>query len=137
MPGQPQKGSNPILGLDCTKLVVAEPGGALPSNLIVPAGQPFQVSAEFAFDGLIANWLMQTHVPFTVTYYFEGYGGLPDGTLAVKNGVTQAGKLSYAAPETASQAMLNQHGTYKLTCVVTFGGPPVTAFVEGPVIQVL
>jgi hypothetical protein len=31
---------------------------------------------------------------------------------------------------------LNDPGTYRLTAVVTFTGPPVTAFVEGPMIQI-
>jgi hypothetical protein len=137
MPGQPQLGTNVILGLDCTAMDVIDPSDPLgPSPLINPAGTPFRVSVKVKFGGLLAPWLMSTVVPFTVTYNYESLGAGPEGTLGTKSGNTVAGKLEYGAPETAADVSLPTKGIYKLACFVVFAGPPVTAFIEGPVIQI-
>lgn len=137
MPGQPQLGTNPILGIDCNAFVVADPADPLgPSNLIIPAGTPFEVAARFQLGGLLAPWLVATTVPYTVTYYFEGMGGAPEGTLGTKADNTSAGKLIYAGADTKFTGALGTPGTYRLTAVVSLSGPPVSAFIEGPMIQI-
>lgn len=136
MTGQPQLGTmTNAIGIDCTKLDVLDTGG-IQSNLIVERGKDFQVRTQFRMDGLFADWIVSLRVPFTVTYYYESIGGGPEGTLATKSGNTVAGQLRYEA-ETVATANLATVGTYKLTVVITFGGgPPMTAFMEGPMIQV-
>jgi hypothetical protein len=52
-----------------------------------------------------------------------------------KEGKTIAGQLEYEA-ETTATAKLPDPGTYKLTVVVHFEGAPMTAFTEGPLIQI-
>ena len=137
MPGQPQKGTNPWIGLDCTNFKVADPADPLgPSNLIIPAGTNFQVAVDFEFDGMLANWLMGTVIPYKVTYYHEGMGAAPEGELGSKSGNTSAGQTLYTGADTRATVSLSDPGTYRLTAVVTFTGPPVTAFVEGPMIQI-
>ena len=137
MPGQPQLGTNPILGIDCTNFVVTDPNDPLgPSNLIIPANNVFDVSVQFNLGGLLAGWLVATTVPYTVTYFFEGMGGAPEGTLGSVPGNTVGGQTAYGPAETTLSASLPTAGIYRLTAVVGFGGPPVTAFTEGPMIQI-
>jgi hypothetical protein len=138
MPGQPPLG-NGILGLDCTTIEVRDPTdlpGVLGQPLIIKAGAVFNVSVRFKFDGALANWLMSTVVPFRAVYYYESFGDQPEGTLGTRNGTTVAGQVEYGPPETTANATLNVPGTYKLTCAVTFVGPPVSAFIEGPMILI-
>jgi hypothetical protein len=89
-----------------------------------------------------------------ITYYYEGFGALPEGVLATKPPAPSAAGVATAAcpggpafdyagaATTAPVAIALPQGTYKLTAVVTFAGPglpvspPFTAFVEGPVIQI-
>jgi hypothetical protein len=137
MPGQPQKGSNPILGIDCTDFRVADPNDPLgPSNLIIPAGTQFDVSLKFDLDGLLAGWLVSTVVSYAVHYYYESIGAGPEGQLGVVNRNTSAGKLVYDNADTRATVSINDRGVYRLTGVVIFGGAPVTAFTEGPMIQI-
>jgi hypothetical protein len=134
MSGQPQLGTlTNAIGIDCTKLEVLDPGGA--SNLIVEVNKDFQVQTHFEFGGLFANYLVSLPIPYKVIYYYESFGGGPEGVLAEKEGKTIAGQLVYEA-ETAATAKLSRPGTYKLTVVVHFEGAPMTAFTEGPLIQV-
>jgi hypothetical protein len=134
MPGQPQLGTlTNAIGLDCTKLEVLDLGGA--SNLIVEKNTIFQVRTRFEFAGLFANWLVSLPIPYKVIYYYEIMGGGPEGILAQKDGQTVAGQLVYEV-ETTVDAQLPNPGTYKLTAVVHFPGAPMTAFTEGPLIQI-
>ena len=134
MSGQPQLGTlTDAIGIDCTKLDVLDPGGA--SNLILEKNTNFQVRTRFVFGGLFANYLVSLSIPYKVIYYYEFMGGQPDGILAEKDGRTLAGKTVYEA-ETAATVRLSTPGTYKLTAVVRFEGAPMTAFTEGPMIEV-
>jgi hypothetical protein len=134
MPGQPQLGTlTNAIGIDCTKLDVLDPGGA--SNLIIEKNTNFQVRARFEFAGLFANYLVSLPIPYKVIYYYEIMGGGPEGVLAEKVGKTKAGQLVYEA-ETTETAKLATPGTYKLTVVVHFEGAPMTAFTEGPLIEI-
>jgi hypothetical protein len=134
MPGQPQLGTlTNAIGIDCTKLDVLDTGGA--SNLIIEKNTDFQVRARFEFAGLFANYLVSLPIPYKVIYYYESMGGGPEGVLAEKVGKTVAGRLFYEA-ETTATAKLPDPGTYKLTVVVHFEGAPMTAFTEGPLIQI-
>jgi hypothetical protein len=134
MSGQPQLGTlTNAIGIDCTKLDVLDPGGA--SNLIIEKNTNFQVQTRFEFGGLFANYLVSLPIPYKVIYYYESMGGGPEGTLAEKEGKTIAGHLVYEV-ETSATAKLTTPGTYKLTVVVHFEGAPMTAFTEGPLIQI-
>jgi hypothetical protein len=134
MPGQPQLGTlTNAIGIDCTKLEVLDSGGA--SNLIVEKNTDFQVRARFEFAGLFANYLVSLPIPYEVIYYYESMGGGAEGVLAKTAGKTIAGQLVYEA-ETAAIAKLPASGTYKFTAVINFPGAPMTAFTEGPLIQI-
>ena len=135
MPGQPEIGVPTVaIGIDCTKLDVIDSG--IPSNLIVEAGKKFELRTRFELAGLFAPWIVSLHVPYTVSYYMGSFGAGPEGLLASRANNTVAGHLVYEAETTAS-ASIATAGTYKLTVVVSFGGaPPMTAFYEGPVIEV-
>ena len=117
--------------------MIADPADPLgPSNLIIPAGVNFEVAAQFQLGGLLASWLVGTTVPYTVTYYYEGMGAAPEGTLGTKAGNTSPGRLVYDGAATRFVGNLGTPGTYRLIAVVSLSGPPVTAFVEGPMIQI-
>ena len=135
MPGQPQLGTlTAAIGIDCTKLEVIDAG--VPSNLIVEAGSTFQLQTRFELGGLFAPWIVSLGVPYTISYYQESFGNNPEGLIVSKPGTTVTGQLVYEA-ETTANASIAEAGTYKLTVVVSFGGsPPLTAFFEGPVIEV-
>jgi len=134
MSGQPQLGTlTNAIGIDCTTLEILDQGGA--SNLIVEKNTNFQVRARFEFAGLFANYLVSLQIPFKVIYYYESMGGGPEGILAEKDGKTKAGQLVYQMETTATVKLLDP-GTYKLTVVVSFKDAPMTAFTEGPMIQV-
>jgi hypothetical protein len=138
MAGNPGPGSNPVLTIDCTALNVADPAG-IAANNIVMATDPFQVSADWTFAGFLASWLVALNIPYTVIYYYEGIGGGPEGTLGSVANNTVAGQTAYGAADTTLNVAPNTlaSGTYIVTAVVSFNGnPPVTAFTEGPMLQV-
>src|SRR6266487_4474311 len=139
MPGNPQLGTlTNAIGIDCTQLNIADPNGVL-SNLIIAQADPFELSAQFILGGNFALWIVGLAVPFTVTYFVDQFGGLNDRQIAAVSGSTVAGQLTYnnAATRATIPGNTLTPGTYKPTVVVSFGGnPPMTAFCEGPVIQI-
>lgn len=133
--GNPEKGSNPVLTIDCTSLNVADPAG-IPSNHIIMETDPWEVSVDWEFDGFLAKWLVALNIPYTVTFFYEGVGGAPDGTLGKVNSTTNAGQTAYKAVDTTFKVAAGTlpAGIYELTAVVSFNGnPPVTAFNESKV----
>lgn len=132
MPGQPQLG-DPTFGIDCTKLDVLDTGGV--SNLILEADTDFRVRTRFEISGFLANWVSHWGPEYKVTYYYEGMGGAPEGTLAEVEAALIDDQLVYE-DETTATAKLTKEGTYKLTVVVKFKFGDITAFMEGPIIQV-
>lgn len=149
MPGQPQLVS-PVTaasatGIDCTELNVLDSLG-VPSNLIINAGDSFNVAAKFLIGGATADFIHDHPADFKVTYYYEGMGIAPDGELGYKDGNTGNGVLITAPPvliyeysgavtTPATPVTLPAPGVYKLSAVVTFVGLNFTAFCDGPMIQ--
>jgi hypothetical protein len=139
MPGQPGPGSNPVITIDCTSVQVADPMGS-PSNLIIQSTDAFQVTANWHLAGWLANWLVGLGVQYSVRYNYESMGPGPEGTLGVVGPKpTIAAQLNYGAPDTTLTVPAGTlpAGVYRLTAVVSFGGsPPITAFNEGPMIEI-
>ena len=141
MAGQPGPGSNPILTIDCTALNLVDLAAPdLPSPLIHQQSQPFGVSANFALAGLFAQWIANNpSVQYTVRYFYESIGPGPDGTLATVGPKPLGGSTAQGSAQTSATvpAFTLPPGTYQLTTVVTFGGsPPMTAFAQGPMIEI-
>lgn len=142
MPGQPQHTCPAPLffGVDLVNLATASP--------IVDATQAFNVDLTFVASGPLATFLTGpgNGVAFTVTYYFESFGGGPEGQLGQFNGNTDDGGFiassecvdpnawDYTASISVSANTLQSGETYKLTAVLT-SAFPMRAFVEGPVIS--
>lgn len=139
MAGNPQLGTlTNAIGIDCNQFNVTDLGGVA-SDLIIQATDSFRVSTQFELGGMFANWIVSLNVPYTVVYFYEGMGGAADGTLGTVASNTIAGQLVYGPANTQYTVPANTlaPGLYKLTVVVNFGGaPPMTAFFEGPLVQV-
>ncbi|MFN0087700.1 MAG: hypothetical protein ACKVX9_20080 [Blastocatellia bacterium] len=138
MAGNPQLGTSIAIGIDCTQFNVVDPAGVA-SNLIIQTTDSFKVSTQFELGGMFASWIVGMNVPYTITYFYEGMGGAADGTLGTVPRTTNAGQLIYGTADTEYTVPPSTllAGLYKLTVVVSFGGaPPMTAFYEGPMIQV-
>jgi hypothetical protein len=144
--GQPALDSNIFFGIDATGLAIRDFGGNA-SNLIFQTTDTIRLALEFEVDGIFAGPWTAAPTNFTVTYFFEQLGGPFDSAVAVVNGVTAPGQLEYdfsgGTDNTAATFALAglPTGTYKITAVANFtttgGFPwPVTAFYEGPVIQI-
>lgn len=139
MPGQPELNSNPFISVGCNVLNIEDPAGT-PSDLIIQANQPFDVWTKFELAGTFANWFTSLPISYSVEYFFEQKGGNNDGSLASvgpKN--TIGGQLVYGKAETQATVPANKltPGLYEISVVVNFNGtPPMTAFADGPVIQV-
>ncbi len=139
MAGQPQLGgSNVFIGINCTPVNVVDTNGT-PSNLIIQTTDPFDVWMSFDLQGTFAQWIASLAVPYTISYFFEGVGGAPDGVLATVNSNAIPGQVNYGQAETKATVPAGTlpPGLYNLSTVVSFGGaPPMTAFDGGPMIQV-
>ncbi len=132
MAGNPQLGTNPFAGIDCTQINVT-PGP------IVSKGQPFQVQTRFELGGLLAPFIVGLGLPYTITYTYDEIGGAnSEGTLGSVNNNTVAGQLVYdAATALNVPAGTLTEGVYQLACVVTFSsGLPMNAFFAEVIIEV-
>ena len=151
MTGQPQLECpipvTTVLNIDMTDLQVTDTGGT-PSNLIIDAGASFKVSATFLIGGTSTAGFKLTGAPFTVDYYYEGYGSAPEGALGTVGGnsgmgvnsATCAGAQEYSGPavtELTVPPLTLTPGLYKLSAMVNFGPWALFGFVDGPVIQQL
>ena len=136
MPGQPQLGTNPFIGIDATAIDITDPSGE--SKFVIPLGTSFQIAVTWTLGGAIAAFLVGLPISYTVSYSFGGIG-VPDGPAQSKGPQsTVAGQLTYAAPDTEITVPGTlPKGLYQTTAVVSFGGaPPISAFVTGPVIEI-
>ena len=84
MTGEPQFGSNPIFGNDCGIIQVLDLAG-IPSPLVVRVGDTIQLQTRWTMDGTLAAGVAgvgpSVGVQFTATYFYEGFGAAPEGTL--------------------------------------------------------
>jgi len=134
--GNPEAGTNPILGIDGTGLLIKSPSG--PDTWVIPVTDTFEVSMSWELTGLFAAWVAGLHVTYTVTYTFAGLGNLngPTHTVTKK---TKTGSLTYGAPDTTVTVSAGSLpvGKYEVLATVTFGGnPPMSAYVEIPVLDI-
>lgn len=138
MAGEPQAGSNPFIGMDCTNLGIVDLDG-VPSGLILERTFPFILNTTFVLSGTFANFIASLGAAYQIRYYVDQIGGPVNTLLATRNGNTVGGQLVYGPANTQVTIPPNtlNAGTYKLTVVVSFNGaPPMTGFAEGPVVEV-
>ena len=151
MPGQPQL-ECPIpatlqLAIDMTELQVTDDQG-IPSKFIIDAGDDFKVSATFLIGGNQSAGFAGAAVGFTVEYYYEGFGGAPEGTLGQATGDSSqgvpsascAGAIEFGGVQTELNVPAGtlQPGLYRLSAAVTFDPAwAMVGFAEGPVIRQL
>lgn len=137
MGGQPEPGSNPYVGVDCTALNVLDPDGT-PSPLIIKDTDRLRLAADFTFSGSWADWVTSLALAYTVTYFYEGFGAAPEGEFGQVPGTTVGGQRNYGDAETGYEATPQSKGmtpgTYMLSTVVTFTGAPITAFSDKHVV---
>ena len=136
--GQPAPGSNPFITIDGTNMSLIDP--AIGADLtVIPASSTFQVAMEFTLGGSFAAFLVGLPINYSVIYTFAGRG-VPDGpALTVGPKPTTAGQFVYGNPDTAATVPANTltPGLYDVSAAVTFGGaPPMSAFIDVPVIEV-
>jgi hypothetical protein len=141
MPGNPQL-TCPVpaatfFGIDCTALT--------PSALF----NPTSVSATILIGGTLVPFLIAPPgIAYTITYFFESFGGGPEGTIGTLAGnssvggvasLTCPGATEYSGATTTlaiPAGTLPPGGTFKLTALLTFAPPfPASAFLEGPLVQ--
>jgi hypothetical protein len=134
--GNPEAGTNPFVGIDGTGLTLTSPNG--PDTWVIPVSDAFTVSMKWELTGIFAHWLAGLHLAYTVTYTFAGLGNANGPQKSVtKHTVT--GQTSYEAPETTVTMPAGSLpvGKYEVLATVTFGGhPPMSAFVEIPVLDI-
>jgi hypothetical protein len=137
MPGQPQLGTNPFIGIDATAIDITDPSGE--SKFVIPASDAFQIAVTWVLGGTFASFLVGLPISYTVTYSFAGIGVANGPAQSKGPQATVAGQLTYDAPETevtVAGGTLTP-GLYQTTAVVSFGGsPPMSAFITGPVLEI-
>lgn len=123
MPGEPQCGSNPWIGMDVTKLQIVDEDG-VPSDLIMNRDHTFDLYVEFKLCGHIWPFLASLRVPFEVIYYADQHGGKFDQPIATRRGNLIPGQNFYGQQETFYHFPKNTlpEGTFELTAVVKFPG---------------
>jgi len=134
--GNPEAGTNPFIGIDGTGLTITSPNG--PDTWVIPAGDSFTVAMAWEFTGVFANWLAGLGLAYTVTYTFAGLGNADGAPLSVTSS-TVAGQTTYGDPDTTATVPANYLpvGQYEVLAAVTFGGnPPMSAYIEIPVLDI-
>ncbi|HEX4814600.1 MAG TPA: hypothetical protein VFV66_17810 [Nonomuraea sp.] len=131
-------------------LTVLDPAGT-PSNLIIRRSDPFQVAMEFELLASGVSQALLGTMEYQVQYFAESIGPGPDVALGSVTRKTVAGQRAYS--DTAPAAAVTTRnvpantlpaGIYRLGAVVSFTIPaaptptrlPVTAFADGPTIQI-
>jgi hypothetical protein len=134
--GNPEAGTNPFVGIDGTALTITSPNG--PDSWVIPVSDAFTVAMTWELTGIFANWLASLGLSYTVTYTFAGLGNA-NGTTKTVTKNTVVSKTTYGPPETTVTVPANSLpvGKYEVLATVTFGGnPPMSAFIEIPVLDV-
>jgi hypothetical protein len=152
MAGEPQQGTNPVFGNDCSIVQVLDPAG-IPSPLVIRTGDTMQLQTTWTMNGTFAPGIAgvgpSAGVLFTVTYFFEGFGSAPEGTVgqvgpkstdtlspSFGGGVFTFGPADLRLTTTPNAAGMTD-GTYELVVVVDVQGFAITAFNRGPIIRVV
>jgi hypothetical protein len=134
--GNPEAGTNPFVGIDGTGLTITSPNG--PDTWVIPVSDAFTVAMTWDLTGIFANWLASLGLTYTVTYTFAGLGNANGAQKSVTK-TTVASQTTYGPPETTVTVPAGSLpvGKYELLATVTFGGnPPMSAFIEIPVLDI-
>lgn len=134
--GNPEAGTNPFVGIDGTGLTITSPNG--PDTWVIPVSDAFTVAMTWDLTGIFAHWLASLGLTYTVTYTFAGLGNANGAQKSVTK-TTVASQTTYSAPETTVTVPAGALpvGKYELLATVTFGGnPPMSAFIEIPVLDI-
>jgi hypothetical protein len=140
MAGQPQLHTNPFIGIDTASFDVTDPSGTA-SMYIIKATDPIGTRFSFKVGDSFANAILNLPVNYQVDVYLDALGTGVSGML-VSTGPTPttpvppsvAGEYLYDLALTPT-AWPNP-GLYRTTAIVRMLGFPMTAFVEGPVIEI-
>jgi len=138
MPGQPQLHSTTVLGIDATAIDFTDPNGT-PSQYIIKANVPFAASVSFKVGDTFAGSVLAIGVPYTVSIYLNALGSGVSGQLA-----TVLNSTVPVPPPMGSEYQYDltlpcswpNVGLYRTTAIVHFTTLPMTAFVEGPIIEI-
>lgn len=152
MSGEPQLQTNPIFGNDCDPIQVLDPAG-IPSPLVIRLGDTIQLQTRWTMDGTLGAGVAgvgpSVGVQFITTYFFEGFGAAPEGTLGqvgpkstdALTPVFAGGRYTFGPDDlrltTTPSAAGMTDGVYELVVVVDVQGYAITAFNRGPVIRVV
>jgi hypothetical protein len=134
--GNPEAGTNPFVGIDGTGLTITSPNG--PDTWVIPVSDAFTVAMTWDLTGIFAHWLASLGLTYTVTYTFAGLGNANGAQKSVTK-TTVAAQTTYGAPATTVTVPAGSLpvGKYELLATVTFGGnPPMSAFIEIPVLDI-
>ena len=134
--GNPEAGTNSFVGIDGTGLKITSPNG--PDAWVIPVSDAFTVAMTWELTGIFAHWLASLGLTYTVTYTFAGLGNADGAPLSVTK-TTVAGQTTYGPPQTTVTVPANSLavGKYEVLATVTFGGnPPMSAYIEIPVLDV-
>jgi hypothetical protein len=141
MAGQPQLHSNPFIGIDTVSFNVTDPSGTA-SQYIIRSGDPIGVKVSFKAGDSFALPLLSLPVKYQVDIYLDALGTGVDGML-VSTGPTLTTPVP--APNGAGEYQYDVNlpptpwvhpGVYRTTAIVRMLGFPMTAFVEGPIIEI-
>ncbi|HEX2824161.1 MAG TPA: hypothetical protein VHO07_28965 [Streptosporangiaceae bacterium] len=134
--GNPEAGTNFWIGIDGTGLTITSPNG--PDSWVIPVSDAFTVAMSWELTGHFAHFLVGLPLTYTVTYTFAGLGNANGVTKTVTK-PTVASQTTYGPPETTVTVPANSLpvGKYEVLAAVTFAGnPPMSAYIEIPVLDV-
>jgi hypothetical protein len=141
MAGQPQIHTNPIIGIDTVKFDVTDPNG-LASQYIIKSTDPIGTWVSFMVGDSFAVSLLSLPVNYQVDIYLDALGTGVSGMLVSSGPVPTTpvpaanGSGEYVYKFTLTPTPWANPGVYRTTAIVRFMGLPMTAFVEGPIIEV-
>lgn len=134
--GNPEAGTNSFIGIDGTALTITSPNG--PDAWVIPVTDAFTIAMTWELTGFFAKWLAGLGLSYTVTYTFAGLGN-PNGTSHSVTKTTMPLVTTYGPPKTTVTVPAGSLpvGKYEVLATVTFGGnPPMSAYIEIPVLDV-
>jgi hypothetical protein len=127
--------------VDLLALKIEQPLGT--QTTVVDSSQPFFVSATLTAGGFF-RFLA---IPYTIKYFFSGFGGAGSGTLGTKSGALNVGGVNSTGCPGASDYKdavtritvapntLTQDNSFQITAVADFSATPgIDAFITSPLV---
>lgn len=156
MSGNPEVSATGVFGVDAYGVVVEDFDGE-PSPYIIEYNDPFRIWLTLKFGGILWRWILcclrwRVCYCFEVICYYDETGTGHPGRICSNYYDGRTDRYEYGADVKEAtlvtvEAGKLRPGTYRLTAVVEFywkcpcvpplGRPPISAFVDGPTIQIL